>query len=324
MQKMTSSTSNSALARNSSPSSKSLTDFSIDSIIGRDRQKTKQQSKAFRTENKLTNNSSRTSLDPLVVHPEPDLTLQGDRVTASHLVANRKFRPKNFRCPACKMAFSNKGQLTNHIRIHTGERPFICNHVGCHKTFTRNEELTRHKLIHTGIRPHACTSCGKRFGRKDHLKKHLRTHERKRMRKKVFMQPNSFQTLKRNEDMFLTSDFTRQKPDSGVLSGSIIPFTSSCSSTADLPELIATTAPSITIVASNSQSPLPLGLPLISAAHGQHIQVHRELKSSNDAANSSTIQQLASDYWYNLLGIYQQQNPIRTHIESLCTRSMRR
>ena len=60
----------------------------------------------------------------------------------------------------------------------SGERPFICDHQNCGKTFTRNEELTRHKRIHTGLRPFSCNHCNKRFGRKDHLKKHVKTHQR--------------------------------------------------------------------------------------------------------------------------------------------------
>ncbi|XP_054709049.1 Krueppel-like factor 1 [Uloborus diversus] len=90
----------------------------------------------------------------------------------------KKQRPKRFQCPHCQVSFSNNGQLRGHIRIHTGERPFACEHRGCGKTFTRNEELTRHKRIHTGVRPHSCMLCGKRFGRKDHLKKHVKTHQR--------------------------------------------------------------------------------------------------------------------------------------------------
>ncbi|KAK2719513.1 early growth response protein 1-like [Artemia franciscana] len=92
--------------------------------------------------------------------------------------AQRKPRPKKFRCPHCGVGFSNNGQLKGHIRSHTGERPFQCEVESCGKTFTRNEELTRHKRIHTGVRPYSCVQCGKKFGRRDHLKKHTRTHQR--------------------------------------------------------------------------------------------------------------------------------------------------
>lgn len=32
-----------------------------------------------------------------------------------------KQRPKKFRCPHCKVSFSNNGQLKGHVRIHTGK-----------------------------------------------------------------------------------------------------------------------------------------------------------------------------------------------------------
>lgn len=106
--------------------------------------------------------------------------LLGGLVPAAEVerVCAKRPRPKRFACSQCGSAFSNKGQLKGHVRIHTGERPFVCSHRGCHKRFTRNEELTRHTRIHSGARPFPCPLCDKRFGRKDHLKKHVRTHQR--------------------------------------------------------------------------------------------------------------------------------------------------
>ncbi|XP_013419033.1 early growth response protein 1-B [Lingula anatina] len=83
---------------------------------------------------------------------------------------------RRYQCPRCEVTCANKGQFKGHLRVHTGERPFKCDHFGCSRAFARNEELTRHRRIHTGHRPHVCPLCGKDFGRKDHLNKHVKTH----------------------------------------------------------------------------------------------------------------------------------------------------
>ncbi|ROI47833.1 Zinc finger protein 554 [Anabarilius grahami] len=109
---------------------------------------------------------------------------------------------KNTECPECGRVLSNASALENHMRLHTGERPYTCSQCGkafpsvrglnrhvkvhaeekryqceeCGKSFVYHFTLTKHQLIHSGERPFPCKVCGKRFLAKADRSTHMRMH----------------------------------------------------------------------------------------------------------------------------------------------------
>jgi hypothetical protein len=81
-------------------------------------------------------------------------------------------------CPREGKPFKAKYKLVNHIRVHTGEKPFPCPFPGCGKLFARSENLKIHKRTHTGERPFVCSwpGCGRRFANSSDRKKHSHVH----------------------------------------------------------------------------------------------------------------------------------------------------
>ncbi|XP_078600992.1 uncharacterized protein LOC144876002 isoform X2 [Branchiostoma floridae x Branchiostoma japonicum] len=80
----------------------------------------------------------------------------------------------------CNAVYKKPAKLKEHMRSHTGERPFACSEPGCDKTFTRKRNLARHELSHSGVKQVRCTwaGCSDQFVSTTNLKKHIaRKHQ---------------------------------------------------------------------------------------------------------------------------------------------------
>ncbi|XP_071186960.1 zinc finger protein ZIC 5-like [Salvelinus alpinus] len=75
-------------------------------------------------------------------------------------------------------AFKAKYKLINHIRVHTGEKPFSCTFPDCGKVFARSENLKIHTRTHTGEKPFRCEfpGCLRKFANSSDRKKHSQVH----------------------------------------------------------------------------------------------------------------------------------------------------
>ena len=76
-------------------------------------------------------------------------------------------------CNKCGQTFTQRGNLSRHMKLHTGQFKFYCDK--CKKGFSDITHYNQHMRSHEGLKYH-CDYCAKPFSTKHRYQYHLSVH----------------------------------------------------------------------------------------------------------------------------------------------------
>ena len=106
-----------------------------------------------------------------------------------------------YKCKECGIVFDKKWSMNVHIRVHTGERPYVCEVPECGANFARPQNLWRHHKTHSQEKPHSCPICSKAFCERKDMMNHIVVHDEARKTQNRFL-PQEMWHLLESETTF--------------------------------------------------------------------------------------------------------------------------
>ena len=103
--------------------------------------------------------------------PQCDYSTPVKQYITQHI--RRHTGEKPFKCPLCNYRAAQKQSVTYHMRRHTGEKPFKCPH--CTYSSSSRQNLDRHVRRHTGEMPYGCPYCSYKSITKGPVVDHMRS-----------------------------------------------------------------------------------------------------------------------------------------------------
>jgi len=107
----------------------------------------------------------------------------GEHIERTHVQSGKKKYFCEWQgCPRAHLPFTKRHKVCNHVRTHTGERPYVCPEPLCQKKFSRQDTLAVHARKHASVMVRSnlvkcvVVGCKKVYQTSRALSKHVAVH----------------------------------------------------------------------------------------------------------------------------------------------------